>query len=69
MADELDVRAEVLPSSVQTRVRSTLKKALQDQLAKEAKTLGRLTGPDGGLAAIHGKTGVSTMEDEVILEM
>ncbi len=68
MADELDVRAEVLPSAVQARVRTTLKKALQDQLAKEARTLGRITGPDGGLAAIHGKTGISTIEDEVILE-
>jgi hypothetical protein len=70
MADreELDVRAEVLPSAVQNRVRNTLKKALQDQLAKEAKTLGKITGPDGGLAAIHARSGVSTLEDEVILE-
>jgi hypothetical protein len=56
MAETMDVRAEVLPEVVQDRVRTSLKRALQDQLSREAKTLGG-TGAD--VAKIHAKSGIS----------
>ena len=58
MADkeEMDIRAEVLPDVVQDRVRSSLKRALQDQLSRETKTIG---GMGGELAKIHAKSGIS----------
>jgi hypothetical protein len=55
--DEMEITPEEIPADAQGRIRESLKKALQDQLQKEAKTLGPLGGASGG--AIHGKSGVS----------
>ena len=59
--EEFDIRAEVLPDDLKSRVRKNLKEALRAQLQKEAETLGGIGGP-GDELAIHGKTGVSTRE-------
>jgi hypothetical protein len=69
-SDELDVRAEVLTKGMQARVRTSLKKALSEQLAKEVKTLGDLRGPGGEALTIHGRTGVSNSEfDDIVTDV
>jgi hypothetical protein len=71
MADneEMEIRAEVLTRGVQERVRTTLKKALGEQLSREAKTLGGLRGPGGEALTIHGRTGISNSPiDEIDIE-
>ena len=65
MAEEMDIRAEVLPPTVQDRVRTSLKRALQDQLSKEAKTLG---GTGAEVARIHAKSGISWDQAQETLE-
>jgi hypothetical protein len=69
--DKLEIRAERLgewtnaeqlyPSAEKAQqIQSALKKTLIEQLEAEAARLG-----DRSSAAIHGKTGISTLEDQI----
>lgn len=53
----------VIPSAAKARqIQSALKSALLQQLEGEAAALGNLD-----VAAIHGKTGISTLEDQIAI--
>ena len=60
--DSMDISAELIPAATQGKIRDSLKKALKDQLQKEAATLGPLAGGSAARMTIHGKQGVSNRQ-------